>query len=74
MDNIFDGIQRPLDAIAKESGSVFVPRGVNVKSLDHSKIWEFIPSDAKVGELVAGGFILGTVQENKLINHKVRTH
>jgi hypothetical protein len=39
MDNIFDGIQRPLDAIAKQSGSVFVPRGVNVKSLDHTKKW-----------------------------------
>lgn len=71
MDNIFDGIQRPLDAIAKLSGSVFVPRGVNVKSLDHSKIWEFIPTEAKVGDLVAGGFILGTVQENRLINHKI---
>lgn len=71
MDNIFDGIQRPLDAIAKLSGSVFVPRGVNVKSLDHTKVWEFLPSDVKVGELVAGGFILGTVQENRLINHKI---
>lgn len=72
MDNIFDGIQRPLDAIAKLSGSVFVPRGVNVKSLDHSKIWEFEPADVKVGEIVGGGFIFGTVQENRLINHRVR--
>ena len=71
MDNIFDGIQRPLDAIAKESGSVFVPRGINVKSLDHTKPWEFLPSDVKVGELVAGGFILGTVHENRLMNHKI---
>lgn len=71
MDNIFDGIQRPLDAIAKQSGSVFVPRGVNVKSLDHTKPWEFVPSDVRVGELVAGGFILGSVQENQLINHKI---
>lgn len=74
MDNIFDGIQRPLDAIAKQSGSVFVPRGVNVKSLDHTKIWEFVPADVKVGELVGGGFIFGTVQENRLINHRVRKH
>ena len=74
MDNIFDGIQRPLDAIAKLSGSVFVPRGVNVKSLDHTKIWEFVPADVKVGELVGGGFIFGTVQENRLINHRVRKH
>jgi len=71
MDNIFDGIQRPLDSIAKESGSVFMPRGVNVKALDHHKQWEFLPADVKVGELVGGGFIFGSVQENRLINHKI---
>jgi len=71
MDNIFDGIQRPLDAIAKQSGSVFVPRGVNVKSLDHTKKWEFTPAAVQVGELVGGGFIFGVVQENRLITHKI---
>merc|ERR1711990_490493 len=31
MDNIFDGIQRPLESIAdKSDGSVFIPRGINV--------------------------------------------
>jgi len=34
METIFDGIQRPLKTIAKNSGSVFVPRGVDVPSLD----------------------------------------
>ncbi len=44
MDNIFDGIQRPLKEIAAVSKSVFVPRGVRVDSLDHKKKWEFFPS------------------------------
>lgn len=34
MSTIFDGIQRPLKTIADKSGSVFVPRGVDVPSLD----------------------------------------
>lgn len=34
LKNIFDGIQRPLETIARMSNSVFVPRGVDVPSLD----------------------------------------
>jgi type VI protein secretion system component VasA len=45
MENIFDGIQRPLEAIAKTSGDCFIPRGINVPSLDVVKQWEFRPSD-----------------------------
>lgn len=45
MENIFDGIQRPLEAIAKISGDCFIPRGINVPSLDVVKQWEFRPSD-----------------------------
>lgn len=43
MGNIFDGIQRPLKAIAKASGDVFIPRGVAVPALDITKAWEFQP-------------------------------
>ena len=71
MDNIFDGIQRPLQAIADASGTPFLPRGVNVQSLDHTKQWEFEPFDVKAGDLIAGGFIFGHVQENRLIDHKI---
>ena len=71
MDNIFDGIQRPLQAIADQSGIPFLPRGVNVQSLDHTKTWEYEPYDVKVGDLIAGGFIFGHVQENRLIDHKI---
>ena len=48
MDNIFDGIQRPLKVIAEETKSVFVPRGINIPSLDHKKKWLFEPYDVKV--------------------------
>lgn len=48
MENIFDGIQRPLEAIAKSSGDCFIPRGVNVPALDVVKQWEFQPGKLKV--------------------------
>jgi len=43
METIFDGIQRPLKTIATRSQSVFVPRGVDVPSLDQDKYWAWIP-------------------------------
>ena len=49
MGTIFDGIQRPLKSIAIDSGSCFIPRGVDVPALDRSILWEFEPSKYKVG-------------------------
>lgn len=49
MENIFDGIQRPLKSIAVNSGDVFIPRGVDVPSLDAKRAWEFHPQQFKVG-------------------------
>lgn len=71
MDNIFDGIQRPLRVIAKDSGSCYIPRGVSVNSLDHTVEWEFLPSTVVAGDIVSGGDIFGTVQENPLILHRI---
>ena len=48
LGTIFDGIQRPLGAIAKASGDVFIPRGVDVPALDRSASWEFEPGKIKV--------------------------
>lgn len=48
MSNIFDGIQRPLKTIAKVSGDCFIPRGINVPSLDVVQEWEFRPTSFKV--------------------------
>lgn len=69
METIFDGIQRPLKTIATLSKSVFVPRGVDVPSLDQDKLWHFTPlKDLKVGSLIVGGDLLGSVYENDLFS------
>lgn len=61
MDSIFDGIQRPLDDIAEMSKDVFIPRGVDIASLNTSKLWQFTPCSFKEGDLISGGDIFGTV-------------
>jgi V-type H+-transporting ATPase subunit A len=72
LDGIYDGIQRPLERIQKMCQSVFVPRGVDVPNLDRDKLWPFTPSNVRVGDLVTGGDIIGTVRENGLFrNHYV---
>lgn len=73
LKTIFDGIQRPLETIAKNSGSVFVPRGVDVPCLDQVKEWEFTPLQKwKAGDLIAAGDVIGTVFENDLFNeHRI---
>lgn len=45
MDNIFDGIQRPLQAIKEASnGSIYIPKGIRTEALDKTKLWAFEPS------------------------------
>ena len=66
---IFDGIQRPLQTIAIQEKSVFVPRGVDVMSLDQDKLWTFKPDKRlKIGDTVGGGDIIGDVFENDLFH------
>ncbi len=69
LNNIYDGIQRPLNVIRSQSGA-FIARGVNVPALDLEKKWDFTAT-AKVGDEVSGGDILGTVPETDVIEHKV---
>ena len=64
VNNIFDGIQRPLERIERDSQSVFIPRGVDVSALDPDIQWEFKPVNVRVGDLVTGGDIFGSVFEN----------
>jgi len=69
LKEIFDGIQRPLQSIARESKSVFIPRGVDVPALDASKLWHFIPSTSvKIDSKLTGGDIYGYVKENNLFS------
>lgn len=72
MEQIFDGIQRPLEVIARESKSVYVPRGVDVLSLNHEKKWHFVPTKFKTGQNLVGGDVIGIVKENDLFyEHKI---
>ncbi|KAH8196221.1 hypothetical protein TruAng_009610 [Truncatella angustata] len=71
LHNIYDGIQRPLESISKQSKSIYIPRGVAAPALDRQKKWEFTPT-AKVGDHIAGGDVWGTVFENSFIKvHKI---
>ena len=70
IENIYDGIQRPLEVIREVSGSNNLPRGVEVPALDREKKWEFTPA-VKPGDKVIGGDVLGTVQETDSILHKI---
>jgi V/A-type H+-transporting ATPase subunit A len=69
ISSIYDGIQRPLDVIQEKSGA-FIERGISVNALDRSKKWEFAPQ-AKKGDSVKTGDILGTVQESSLVEHRI---
>ncbi|WP_346916072.1 V-type ATP synthase subunit A [Clostridium sp.] len=70
IESMFDGIQRPLNAMQKAANSHFLKKGVAVKSLDRTKVWEF-NATAKVGDMVEAGDIIGTVQETAVVLHKI---
>ena len=66
---MFDGIQRPLDAV-KDAAGDFLTRGIEVPALDREKKWHFVPT-VKVGDEVKPGDIIGTVQETEVVVHKI---
>lgn len=66
--NIFDGIQRPLEEIAKSSGK-YISRGVSVDSLDTQKKWHSHIT-VKEGDVIGPGTIIAETQETSSILHK----
>ena len=66
---IYDGIQRPLDDIAKKSGA-FIGRGITTSPVDMKKKYKFTPS-VKKNDTIFGGSILGAVQETPLLTHNI---
>ncbi|RKI67990.1 V-type ATP synthase subunit A [bacterium 1xD42-67] len=70
IENIYDGIQRPLEVIMKKVKGNNLPRGVEVPALDREKKWAFTAT-VKAGDKVVGGDIVGTVQETNSILHKI---
>ncbi|HLG23449.1 MAG TPA: V-type ATP synthase subunit A [Candidatus Nanoarchaeia archaeon] len=69
LNSIYDGIQRPLPVLIKQMGD-FITRGVDAPGLDQQKKWDF-NATAKKGDEVSGGSILGEVEENPGIIHRI---
>lgn len=69
LSNIFDGIERPLPSLEKETGS-FIGRGVNIPAIDENKLWD-VTITVKEGDFVQGGSIIATTPETPAIVHKV---
>lgn len=69
IENIYDGIQRPLEVMYEAYGSN-ITRGVQAPSLDREKKWEFKPT-ASAGDKVEAGDVLGTVQETVVVEQKI---
>ena len=71
LGGIFDGVQRPLEKIAMESGD-YIRRGLALPALDRAKLWEFEPNKKlELGTRIGPGTVLGTVQETATILHKI---
>ncbi len=68
LDNIFDGIERPLKEIAKQSGS-FISRGSSVPPLDPEKQWDVTVS-VRAGDRLKGGDVYAECPETPIIRHK----
>lgn len=68
LNNIFDGIERPLSEIAKQSGK-YISRGLTVDSLDTEKKWD-VHVTVSEGEELMGGAIIAETQETRSIVHK----
>jgi len=69
MGAIYDGIQRPLDAIRAIAGDI-ITRGIEVPGLSREKKWHFVPK-VEVGDKVVGGDVIGEVQETTLVTHRI---
>ncbi len=71
LGGIFDGVQRPLEKIALQSGD-YIRRGLEVPALDRAKVWEFEPNrELEPGARIGPGTVLGTVQETQTIVHRI---
>jgi V/A-type H+-transporting ATPase subunit A len=66
---IYDGIQRPLTVIRAKTGDM-IARGVFAHALPRDKKWEFVPKMKKGADVVEGD-ILGTVNESKIVEHRI---
>ncbi|XP_026476824.1 V-type proton ATPase catalytic subunit A-like [Ctenocephalides felis] len=68
---IVDGVQRPLHDIQSLTGSIYIPKGINIPALSRTVKWDFTPKKIKLNTPMAGGDIYGIVHENTLVQHKM---
>ena len=68
LDNIFDGIERPLKKLEELSGA-FIADGANVSSVDPEKKYDCTIT-VNVGDTLSAGEIYCTCPETQLITHK----
>jgi V/A-type H+-transporting ATPase subunit A len=66
---VYDGLQRPLENLAKVSGD-FIDRGVSTSPLSDEIRWTFTPL-VPIGEYVGPGDVLGVVPESRTIDHYI---
>lgn len=66
---MYDGIQRPLEAMRRKAGSN-ITKGIDEPALDREKVWHF-ETDLKFGDVLSAGDIIGTVRETDSITHKI---
>lgn len=69
LGSIYDGIQRPLPVLRDRMGD-YILRGVRANALDRGREWGF-QAQVKAGDGLAGGDVIGIVQEAKHVQHKV---
>lgn len=68
LGQVFDGLQKPLAVLARDHG-FFLPRGVEVSSVDLERRWPFTPS-AEIGDRLLPGQVLGSTTEGRL-EHRI---
>ena len=69
LTNIYDGIQRPLEAMRVRCGSN-ITKGIDEPALDRTRVWHF-EAMREFGDRVKAGDVLGTVQETEVLTHKI---
>lgn len=69
IENMFDGIQRPLEKFRDLAGD-FLTKGVEVAPLDRDKKWTFY-AEAKIGDDLGQGDVIGYVNETTIVKHLI---
>ena len=68
ISNIYDGIQRPLSVMKKDSGA-FVTQGSAIPALDLEKLYD-VTLPVKAGDILSAGMVYATCPETPLIRHR----